>query len=513
MSASIAPSSGTSAREAAASSVTASDAIRWARRVRSERPPAALDEYLAGFEAFFNDYADRVDYWRARNPGYHESIASLARFYVPRGARVLEVGCGTGDLLASLEPSEGVGIDLSAAMVVRASERHPHLEFRHEAAERLDLPGREFDYIILSDLVGYLFDIRGALERLRAVSHPRTRIIIHWYSRVWQPVVHFLEAVGLKYPLPLLNWTTVGDVENLLRLAGFETVRSRGHILLPLRLGPISRWANRFLAHLPVVRWFVWTNWVVARPIPRAAQEPPSVTIVCPCRNEKGNIEQAVRRLPALGSRTELIFVEGHSKDDTLEECRGVAAAHPELDIKVMVQSGTGKGDAVRLGFAHASGDMLIILDADLSVAPEDLPQFYEAMVSGAGEFVMGSRLVYTMDPKAMRFLNLLGNRFFGLLLSVLIGQPIKDTLCGTKVIWREDYAHLAAGRSHFGDFDPYGDFDLIFGAAKLNLRIVEIPVRYRERTYGTPNISRFADGWLLLRMSALAAGRLFFAA
>ena len=493
--------------------MAASDAIRWARRVRSERPPAALDEYLAGFEAFFDDYAGRVDYWRSRNPGYHQTIASLASFYVPRGARVLEVGCGTGDLLASLEPSDGVGVDLSGAMVEHAARRHPRLEFHHVAAERLELPGREFDYIILSDLVGYLFDIRAALERLRAVSHPGTRIVINWYSRVWQPVVHLLEALGLKYPLPLLNWTTVGDIENLLRLAGFETVRSRGHVLLPLRLGPVSRWANRFLAHLPVARWFVWTNWVVARPIPRATPRPPRVTVVCPCRNEKGNIEQVVRRLPALGSHTELIFVEGHSKDETLEECRRVAAAHPELDIKVMVQSGTGKGDAVRLGFAHATGDMLIILDADLSVAPEDLPQFYEAMVSGAGEFVMGSRLVYTMDPKAMRFLNLLGNRSFGLLLSVLIGQAIKDTLCGTKVLWREDYAHLAAGRAHFGDFDPYGDFDLIFGAAKLNLRILEIPVRYRERTYGAPNISRFADGWLLLRMSALAAGRLFFAA
>ncbi len=493
--------------------MTVSDAIRWARRVRSERPPAALDEYLAGFEAFFNDYAGRVDYWRARNPGYHDTIASLARFYVPRGARVLEIGCGRGDLLASLEPSEGVGVDLSGAMVAQAALRHPHLEFHHLAAERLELPGRQFDYIILSDLVGYLFDIRGALERLRTVSHPRTRVIVHWYSRVWQPVVHLLEALRLKYPLPLLNWTTVGDIENLLRLAGFETVRARGHILLPLNLGPISRWANRFLAHLPVARWFVWTNWVVARPIPRATSEPPSVTVVCPCRNEKGNVEQVVRRLPTLGSRTELIFVEGHSKDGTLEECRRVAAANPTLDIRVMVQSGAGKGDAVRLGFAHASGDMLMILDADLSVAPEDLPQFYEAMVSGAGEFVMGSRLVYTMDPKAMRFLNLLGNRFFGILLSVLIGQPIKDTLCGSKVIWRDDYAHLAAGRAHFGDFDPYGDFDLIFGAAKLNLLIAEIPVRYRERTYGAPNISRFADGWLLLRMSALAAGRLFFAA
>jgi len=489
------------------------DLTRWARRVRASGPPAAMDQYLAGFESFFNGYAARVAYWRARNPGYHQSICSLARFYVPRGARVLEVGCATGDLLAALEPSEGVGVDLSEAMVRRASERHPHLTFHRMAAERLELPGGTFDYIVLSDLMGYLYDIRGAFERLRAVCHPQTRVIIHWYSRVWQPVVHLLEWLGLKHPLPILNWTTVEDVENLLRLAGFEPLRARGHILLPLRLGSVGRWINRVLAYLPVFRWFVWTNWVVARPASRPTSRVPPVSVVCPCRNERGNIEQLVRRVPALGSHTELIFVEGHSTDGTLEECRRMIAAYPDRDIKVLVQTGQGKADAVRLGFSRASGDLLMILDADLSVAPEDLPQFYDALVSGVGEFAMGSRLVYTMDPKAMRFLNLVGNRFFGLLLSVLIGQPIKDPLCGTKVIWRRDYERLAAGRAHFGEFDPYGDFELIFGAAKLHLRIVEIPIRYRERSYGAPNINRFADGWLLLRMSAVAAGRLFFVA
>jgi len=493
--------------------VAARDAVGWARQVRAERPPAALDEYLAGFEAFFDDFAGQVGYWRARNPGYHEALFEIARFYVPRGARVLEIGCGTGDLLAALEPSEGVGIDLSGAMVREAAQRHPHLEFHQAAAERLELPDRTFDYVILSDLVGYLFDIRTALERLQPVSHPGTRVVISWYSRVWQPVVHLLESLGLKYPLPLLNWTTVGDVENLLRLAGLETVRTRGHMLVPLRLGFLGRFANRFLANLPGLRQLVWTNWVIARPLPLPSAMAPRVTVVSPCRNEEGNIRDLARRLPALGSHTELIFVEGHSADGTLAECQRVAAAYQGRDIKVIVQRGRGKGDAVRLGFEHATGDLLMILDADLSVAPEDLTQFYEAMVSGAGEFVMGSRLVYAMDPKAMRFLNLVGNRFFGLLLSLLVGQSIKDTLCGTKVIWRKDYAHLAAGRAHFGDFDPYGDFDLIFGAAKLNLHIVEIPVRYRERTYGAPSIRRFVDGWLLLRMSALAAGRLFFAA
>ena len=486
---------------------------RWVQKICTERPPSGLDEYLSAFEAFFDHYAAEVDRWQARHAGYHGAIASLARFYIPRGARVLEVGCGTGDLLAALEPSEGVGVDLSSAMVKRAAERHPTLTFHHMAAERLELPGKTFDYIFLSDLVGYLYDIRAVFERLGPLCHPRTRLVIHWYSRLWQPVVHLLERLGLKHPLPYLNWTTVEDVQNLLRLTGFETVRVRGHILLPLRLGVISRWTNRYLAHLPVMRWFVWTNWVVARPAARPLTRTPRVSVICPCRNEAGNIEAVVRRLPSLGSHTELIFVEGHSRDNTLAECHRVTAAHPDRDIKVLVQSRRGKGDAVRLGFAHATGDLLMILDADLSVAPEDLPQFYDALVSNVGEFTMGSRLVYTMDPGAMRFLNLLGNRLFGLLLSVLIGQSIKDTLCGTKALWRADYDRLAADRAYFGDFDPYGDFELIFGAAKLNLRIVEIPIRYRERTYGAPNISRFADGWLLLRMSARAASRLFFIA
>jgi SAM-dependent methyltransferase len=484
----------------------------WVRRVRAG-PPVDFEQYLRDFGAFFDRFAPEVPAWRARNSGYHDAVASVARLHIPRGARVLEIGCGDGDLLAALEPSVGVGIDLSGEMVRLAASRHPKLVFHRMPAETLELPGQTFDYVVLSDLLGYLYDIRLVLERLAAVCHPRTRIVIHWYSRLWQPVVHLLERLGWKAPLPYLNWTTVGDVRNLLTLAGFETLGHRGHVLVPVGLGPAGRWANRFLAHLPLARLFVWTNWLVARPAPRPVARAPRVSVICPCRNERGNIAELVRRLPALGAHTELLFVEGHSSDDTLAECRRVAAGHPARDIKVMVQPGRGKGDAVRLGFARATGDLLMILDADLSVAPEDLPQFYDAAMSGIGEFVMGSRLVYTMDPKAMRFLNLLGNRFFGVLLSTLIGQPIKDTLCGTKVIWRADYERLAANRAWFGDFDPYGDFDLIFGAAKLGLRIIEVPVRYRERVYGTTNISRFADGWLLLRMSARAASRLFFVA
>jgi ubiquinone/menaquinone biosynthesis C-methylase UbiE len=484
---------------------------QWARQVRKDRLPTNMEEYVRSWAAFFDHYASKVELWRRRNAGYHSALSSLARFYVMEGSSVLEVGSGTGDLLAATRPRRGVGIDISDEMVRLARKKYPDLEFHQMAAECLDLRGERFDYVILSDLVGFLFDIRLVFERLRVVCQSETRVIMHWHSRVWQPILTTAEKLGWRYPQPLLNWTTVEDMVNLLQLTDFEAVQTRKHILMPKRVPLLSSLANRYLAHLPVVRHLCLTNWIVARPLHLEGRLRPRVSVICPCRNEAGNILQIVDRLPSMGSQTELIFVEGHSKDDTLAVCRRLAASRPEKNISVLVQEGWGKGDAVRLGFSHARGEILMIQDADVSVAPEDLVYFYDALVGGKGEFINGCRLVYAMDPKAMRLLNLLGNRFFALLLSTLIGQPIKDSLCGTKVLWRSSYQELARGRAYFGALDPFGDFDLLFGAAKLNMKIVEIPIRYRQRTYGATSISRFADGWLLLRMSAKAAAKLFF--
>src|SRR5262245_4308306 len=485
---------------------------KWVRALRKESPPVNLGEYIQQWEAFFDQYALHVERWHRLNAGYHNLIASLARFYIPTKARVLEIGSGNGDLLAALEPSYGVGIDISERMVRLATKKHPSLHFLRMAGETLQIPDQPFDYIVLSDLVGYLYDIRVVFERLLTVCDAHTRIVIHWYSNLWHPLFALAEKIGLKYPQPLLNWTTVEDIENLLHLAGFDVVHRRSHILWPKRLPLLSRLVNRYLGQMPGFHWMCLTNWIVARPVElKTPGFLPSVSVICPCRNEAGNIERLVQRLPAMGAHTELIFVEGHSKDNTVEECRRVAANTRDRDIKVFVQEGRGKGDAVRLGFSQATGDILMILDADLSVAPEDLPQFYHALVNGKGEFINGSRLVYTKEPQSMRFLNLIGNKFFAFLLSHLLGQHIKDALCGTKVLLRVDYERIAKNRSYFGDFDPFGDFDLLFGAAKLNLKIVDLPVRYRQRSYGATNISRFSHGWLLLRMCGKAARKLFF--
>jgi glycosyltransferase involved in cell wall biosynthesis len=322
-------------------------------------------------------------------------------------------------------------------------------------------------------------------------------------------VLRLAEGLGLKMPQQHQNWLAPDDLANLLHLTGYEVVKTERRLLLPAWIPLISAVANRLLAFLPGFRSACLCHYVVARPPAADAGRERSVSIVIPCRNERGNIEAAVTRMPAFGASREILFVEGNSTDGTREEIERVIRAYPDRAIRLLAQPGKGKGDAVRTGFAQAAGDVLMILDADLTMPPEDLPKFYRALVDGRGEFINGCRLVYPMEDQAMRLLNLFGNKFFSLAFSWLLNQRIKDTLCGTKVLFREDYLRIAANRSYFGDFDPFGDFDLLFGASKLNLKIVEVPIRYRDRSYGETNIRRFAHGWLLLKMTVYGFFRL----
>jgi SAM-dependent methyltransferase len=444
---------------------------------------------------------------------YHRRLGEVYRFLVSPNQRVLELGCGEGDLLAALQPAEGVGVDFSAGMLEIARSRHPGLKFVQTDVHDLSGLKGPFDAVILSDLVNDLWDVQQVLAQARRLCSPRTRLILNCHSHLWQPVLWTAQRLRLATPMLGQNWLTVEDIYNLLLLADFEPIRHWPEVLFPLPIPLLNSLCDRFLARTWPFRHLALSNFVVARPrvteVPRTRR--PSVTVVVPARNESGNIAAIFERLPKMGSRTELIFVEGHSRDDTWDAIQREIAAHPRQPARLFRQSGIGKADAVRKGFTEAKGEVLMILDADLTVPPEDLSRFYEAIVSNRGEFINGVRLVYPMERQAMRALNLLGNKFFSLVFSWMLGQPIKDTLCGTKVLWREDYERIAANRSYFGEFDPFGDYDLIFGAAKQNLKIVDLPIRYRERTYGTTNIQRWKHGWLLLRMVLFAARRLKF--
>jgi ubiquinone/menaquinone biosynthesis C-methylase UbiE len=457
--------------------------------------------------ANWNSIAQKRDHWHGMGRWYHRRLAEIYRYLVNPNQRILEIGCGTGDLLASLQPSHGVGIDFSPEMISRAKKNHPEFEFHLIDAHDLSSIEGEFDAIILSDTVNDLWDVQRAIEQARHLCTPHTRLIINFYNHAWQLPLAIAQSLNLAAPMLRQNWLTREDIDNMLRLAGFESIRSSQEVLWPLPLGGL---ADRYLVKLWPFRDFALSNFVIARPAPQPAKQP-SVSVVIAARNEAGNIKSIFERVPQMGSGTEIVFVEGHSRDNTYETIEREITLHPSTPSLLFRQPGIGKADAIRLGFEKATGDILMILDADLTVPPEDLPRFYDAIASGKGEFINGVRLVYPMEKEAMRTLNFIGNKLFSMAFSWLLGQPIKDTLCGTKVMWREDYAKIAANRSYFGDFDPFGDFDLIFGAAKLNRKIIDLPIRYRDRTYGTTNISRWKHGLLLLRMVAFAARRIKF--
>ena len=475
--------------------------------------------------------ANERDKWRNKNLYYHQQIESLVTFFIPKNKSVLDIGCGTGELLAATQPSHGVGIDFSPEMIKVATNNFVEADdeqfsFVVETAENLSLK-ETFDFVILSDLLGDVSDTCQVFRNIRNVTDEDSRIIITYYNAIWEPVLSLAEKLGLKMPQNLQNWLAYGDIKNLLELNGFEVIKKGNQCVFPKKVPLLSTLLNKYIAKLPGLNLLGITNYIVARKVetPESQSDELGVSVIIPCRNEKGNILDAVLRTPEMGKRTEIIFVDGNSNDGTVEEIKRVIDLYKNRNIRLIhqvdenslmgVKDGKmlklGKGDAVRKGFAAATEEVLMILDADLTVPPEELPLFYQAIVEKHGDFVNGTRLVYPMEKQAMRFLNKLGNKFFSLVFSWILEQKIKDTLCGTKVLRKSDYNKIAENRSFFGDFDPFGDFDLLFGASKQNLKIIELPVHYKDRVYGDIKIERFKHGLILLKMSVFAMLKLKF--
>lgn len=467
-----------------------------------------LSSRKAAILAHSEKYAPTREEWRRKAAFFHQEDQVYLNFLIPAGARVLEIGCGTGDTLAALSPSHGVGVDFSPGMIDQARKLHPDLTFivgEVEDVETIAALGGPFDYILVHDTIGSLDDCQRFLEQLHPLCTRETRIVVGYFSHLWQPILKLAEFVGLRSPYPSQNVLAPDDIAALAELADFDPVKSERRLLMPISLFGLGRLINRFISVLPLIRQLALRHYVVCRSLRVSDDQPKSVTVVIPARNERGNIEPAVQRLPQFCDDIEIIFIEGHSKDGTFEEMERVKAAYPGQDIKLMRQPGKGKADAVFTAYDVARGDVLMILDADLTMPPEQLPKFWEAIKSGKGEFINGSRLVYPLEDDAMRFLNLIANKSFSYLFSWLLNQRYTDTLCGTKVMRRTDYYRLRDGKAYFGDFDPFGDFDLIFGASKLNLKTIDLPIRYAARTYGETQISRFRHGVMLLKMVVFA--------
>jgi SAM-dependent methyltransferase len=470
-------------------------------------------------ERFYDALGPDRERWIGRSRYYYDTIEQLLRFLVPPDQRVLDIGCGNGDQLAAVKPAFGLGVDLSGAMIALAAGKYPSLRFSRQPAEELALPEEEvangrggFDVIQMVNVVGEMADVLRAFKQLRPLVHPDTRIVIVYYNHLWEPLAKPAAALGLKLDNPTQNWLSLDDLRGLLHLAGFEVVKTGTRMPCPKYIPGVAEILNGVIGRLPLLQSAGYIRFLVARPLMPLAVPPEelSCTVVVPCKNEEGNVLAIPPRVPRMGRATEIIFVDDCSTDATVAQVREAMTAHPEHTIKLVPGPGKGKGAAVRAGLQEATGDILMILDADMTVMPEDLPAFFAAIAENKGEFINGSRLVYPLSGDTMRAANMLGNKLFALTFTFLLEQRVTDTLCGTKVVRRHNYAKIVAARDYFGDVDQWGDFDWIFGAAKNNLKIVELPVHYVERIAGeTKMTKRFRNGLIMLRMCWVALRKL----
>ena len=439
--------------------------------------------------------------WIRRNKYYYNCLKKFFAFLVEPGKRVLHLRCRTGFLLDTVKPSEGIGVEISAEMVNIAQSSYPSLKFTESFPEDFKI-GRTFDYIIFED-IGDTVDIIRILRNLHENCERHTRLIIHSYNHLWAPLLVIAEKLRIKVPQFDQNWFSADDIEGLLKISGYELLKIYRMLLFPKYIPLFSKLLNGFFAKLPLINRLCFTQILVARPLVqlRPRQEL-NVSVVIPCKNERGNIEEAVRRIPEMGSTTELVFCDDNSTDGTADEIRRMMECYPDRIIKLVKGPGINKAKNVWTGFDAATGDILIILDGDLTVMPEELPYFVNAIAGGYAEFVNGSRLVYSMPKNAMKKTNLMGNKFFSVVFSYLLDQRVKDTLCGTKVIWRSDWKRIKPLINSWGTVDRWGDYELLFSAAKLNLKILDLPVHYQERVYGFTKMTKvFNNGMNMLKM------------
>ncbi|MCK4521223.1 MAG: glycosyltransferase [Nanoarchaeota archaeon] len=463
---------------------------------------------LKKLKIHYDSLAKRRYKWIRRNKFYHKEILRYYRFLIPKHSSILELGCGTGNLIGNLFPSYGIGVDISEEMLKIAKQKYPYINFICQDIEEFS-SNKKFDYIIISGTLNSVRDIQRLLQRISKMATHDTRIIINCYNQLWNPIIRLSQKSGLKMPEIIFNWLSIDDVENFFNISGYQVIKKDFFLLFPKYIPIITTIFNKFIGKLPLIRHLSLEQFVIAR-----LNKPPENTsklttsVVITCRDEEGNIEGLVKRIPEMGKHTEIIFVEGHSKDNTVGKIKEMIKKYPKKDIKLLKQKGIGQGDAFRMGFDHAKGDFVCWLEADLTTPPEEISLFWDAYIKGKGDYINGSRFVYKMEKNSMPFFNYIGNRFFGNLFTAILGQRFTDTLCGFKAISKKNYLKIRNNIDHFGDFDPFGDFELIFGAIKNNLQVIEIPVHYRPREYGHSKAygqtikSFLKHVFLLLRMS-----------
>lgn len=362
----------------------------------------------------------------------------------------------------------------------------------------------ECNLTILNGTLNYHSDIQDLFYNLYKSMNRRDRIVSICYNSYFSWLYKIATVLKLRTKKQQTSFFTENDIENFCKLTNFEIVKTKYALLIPFWIPIVSTLINKIASLLPIIRNFSLVSIYMMRPV-KKYEHNPKLSVVIPARNEEENLVTIIDEIQKMEDiPLEIIFVEGHSQDKTWDVIQNNLTKYkdkPLLDVKGFQQTGVGKNDAVKLGFENCTGEVITILDADKTVDPAELYKFYTAYRDGKGDFINGCRLVYPMETEAMRFLNLLGNAFFAKTVGHVSSLNISDSLCGTKMMAKKDHDRLIEWRKDFGDIDPFGDFDLLLFAGVVGLGSVDISIRYRSRTYGSTQISRFIHGFKLLQI------------
>ena len=451
-----------------------------------------LEHWKKKIVVYYNEVSDKFDFYERFNAYFYRYRRKILRRIIPPHKKILDIGCGGGDNLANLTPSRGLGLDISSHMVHLAKSRHPELEFICKDIDTYSPEEGDWEYLLAINLLLEVPDINLTLNRIHHIMSEETRLVILNHSANWEFLFRIYTFFQKWNKRINQNWLNRRDYENLFNNCGFQVIKKTKALLVPINIPILSNIINWLFHQIPFIRRFGLLDiYTLKKRIPRERLPDFSVSVIVPCKNESENIPAIIPRMPGMGRFTEIVFVDDLSTDDTHKCMQEQKEKFPDVPVKIVDGSGLGKGAACRKGFEAATGDILMILDADLTVPPEVLPDFFEIIQAGHAEFVNGSRQVYQLEEDSMRMANCIGNGFFAYLFSFLMGFRVNDTLCGTKVFFRKHYPLILESREFFATNDVWGDFDLLFAASRHNLMYTEHPVHYFPRTYGETKMGR----------------------
>tara|TARA_B110000977_G_scaffold125183_1_gene160299 strand:+ start:1495 stop:2904 length:1410 start_codon:yes stop_codon:yes gene_type:complete len=338
-----------------------------------------------------------------------------------------------------------------------------------------------FDHIVIADIEHQKFITKNLIDLNEKIDN-ECRVIVLSKSIFWSTLINFYKKIKNIGP-DKNNFLPYSNLRKIFLNTNFEIVKNEKIIFFPFQFSLLTKFINQIF-RFPVLNFFCMINLTVLKKVQKKnyQAEGKKISFIIPCKNEGGNIKFFYEKIINSTINAEFLFGNDNSSDNTLDEIKKLQQAIPNKEIKIYDGPGVCKSENVYKGINLASGEIILIYDADLTVSFDDLVNSINLLLKTDADFINCTRMIMPQQKNAMKFLNFYGNLFFAFLFSILFKQKITDTLCGTKIFFKKDWEQIKKYNNTWGAKDLWGDFDLLLGAYKNNLKIVENPISYTDR-------------------------------